>query len=321
MVGLVKAVPAPTRRSSDPAGPRRRRGERGPRRRSLRVVAGSWILGVALVAGCGMEATEDPAPTVSQAPAPAVATSQPTHTPETAAATQQATTEAITTAQTPAEAPAARGEVVRVVGVVDGDTLRVSVGGVTERLRIIGIDAPELSDGECYAQASASRMQSLVQSRDVRIVADPTQDDRDRYDRILRHVFTLDGVNVAQRLVAEGLAREYTYDRPYAGRDDYLEAQEIARAGDLGIWSGACDVAAQPASTPTAAAPFAPQPAPGADAGKCVIKGNISSSGEKIYHVPGGRSYDETIITESKGERWFCTEQEAVDAGWRKAKR
>src|SRR6516162_884175 len=52
----------------------------------------------------------------------------------------------------------------------------------------------------------------------------------------------------------------------------------------------------------------------------CVIKGNISSSGERIYHVPGQRYYDKTVISWSKGERWFCTEQEAVAAGWRKAK-
>jgi len=53
----------------------------------------------------------------------------------------------------------------------------------------------------------------------------------------------------------------------------------------------------------------------------CAIKGNISSSsGERIYHVPGQRYYDKTIINWSKGERWFCTEQEAVRAGWRKAK-
>jgi hypothetical protein len=51
----------------------------------------------------------------------------------------------------------------------------------------------------------------------------------------------------------------------------------------------------------------------------CVIKGNISSSGERIYHVPGQRYYDKTQINESKGERWFCTEQEAVGAGWRKS--
>jgi hypothetical protein len=49
-------------------------------------------------------------------------------------------------------------------------------------------------------------------------------------------------------------------------------------------------------------------------------QGNISSSGERIYHVPGQRYYDKTQINEGKGERWFCTEQEAVGAGWRKAK-
>ncbi len=49
----------------------------------------------------------------------------------------------------------------------------------------------------------------------------------------------------------------------------------------------------------------------------CAIKGNISSSGEKIYHVPGGASYNQTLINPSEGERWFCTEAEAVANGWR----
>lgn len=54
----------------------------------------------------------------------------------------------------------------------------------------------------------------------------------------------------------------------------------------------------------------------------CNIKGNISiSSGEKIYHVPGQRNYDDTEISPEFGERWFCTEEEAVAAGWRKAMR
>lgn len=56
----------------------------------------------------------------------------------------------------------------------------------------------------------------------------------------------------------------------------------------------------------------------GVDTG-CVIKGNISSNG-KIYHLPGCGSYDKTVINESAGEKWFCTEAEAVSAGWRKAK-
>lgn len=51
------------------------------------------------------------------------------------------------------------------------------------------------------------------------------------------------------------------------------------------------------------------------------IKGNINSKGERIYHTPGQRDYDKTIIDESDGERWFATEQEALEAGWRKALR
>jgi micrococcal nuclease len=52
----------------------------------------------------------------------------------------------------------------------------------------------------------------------------------------------------------------------------------------------------------------------------CNIKGNISSSGEKIYHLVGCLSYSQTKIDEAKGERWFCTEEEATAKGWRKAK-
>jgi hypothetical protein len=51
-----------------------------------------------------------------------------------------------------------------------------------------------------------------------------------------------------------------------------------------------------------------------------LIKGNISSSGEKIYHLPGCDYYNQTVVDESKGEKWFCSEAEALAAGWRKAK-
>lgn len=53
---------------------------------------------------------------------------------------------------------------------------------------------------------------------------------------------------------------------------------------------------------------------------RCDIKGNISyTSGEKIYHVPGGEFYNETVISPDYGERWFCTESEALANGWRKS--
>lgn len=52
-----------------------------------------------------------------------------------------------------------------------------------------------------------------------------------------------------------------------------------------------------------------------------LIKGNINSSGEKIYHKPGDAHYDRTIIDESQGERYFQSEEEAQEAGWRPAQR
>lgn len=60
-----------------------------------------------------------------------------------------------------------------------------------------------------------------------------------------------------------------------------------------------------------------PTPAP-----PCVIiKGNISASGEKIFHVPGQANYNNVKIDEAAGEKFFCSEDEAIAAGWRKAKR
>ena len=93
--------------------------------------------------------------------------------------------------------------------------------------------------------------------------------------------------------------------------------------------------AAQPAkplsirtAAATAAAPKQPSVAAQSCTGGCVayptwcepaIKGNVSfNSGERIYHVPGQEYYGETVINPDYGERWFCSEEEAMDAGWRR---
>ncbi|MBX4942409.1 succinoglycan biosynthesis protein exoi [Rhizobium binae] len=53
----------------------------------------------------------------------------------------------------------------------------------------------------------------------------------------------------------------------------------------------------------------------------CRIKGNISiDTGERIFHVPGQKYYEQTKISPQYGERWFCSEFEAWAAGWRKSK-
>ncbi len=251
-------------------------------------------------------------PATGTAPAPSVGSPAP---PPPAASSAAGTT----SRSSGGSADTAPGVVlVRVVGVLDGDTIKVSIAGVTERVRVIGIDTPELATRDCYAQEAASMMQSLVQSRTVRLEPDPTQADRDAYGRLLRHVYSETDRSVALDLIRGGFGREYTYANPYAGQVAYRRAEQLARAGGAGLWSACPSMPAAPPATPTAsAAPLMPGP-PAADA--CVIKGNISSTGEKIYHVPGQRYYAQTVITLSKGERWFCSETEAQAAGWRKSK-
>ena len=53
----------------------------------------------------------------------------------------------------------------------------------------------------------------------------------------------------------------------------------------------------------------------------CTIKGNINrKTGDRVYHLPGQKHYDEVTIEPEAGERWFCTEDEAQASGWRRSK-
>lgn len=53
----------------------------------------------------------------------------------------------------------------------------------------------------------------------------------------------------------------------------------------------------------------------------CLIKGNVSSSGERIFHVPGGASWGRTVVDPEHGEAWFCSASDAEAAGFRAALR
>jgi hypothetical protein len=54
----------------------------------------------------------------------------------------------------------------------------------------------------------------------------------------------------------------------------------------------------------------------------CQIKGNINlKTGDRVYHVPGQMHYDNVTIEPERGEKWFCTEDEALANGWKRARR
>ncbi|MFC0360366.1 thermonuclease family protein [Kytococcus schroeteri] len=233
-------------------------------------------------------------------------------------------------AAAPAAAGASRGPVVKVV---DGDTLHVRLASGVERVRVIGLDTPEI--GECGFREASAGLRNLVAGTTVTRERDPTQDNRDRYGRLVRHVRMAGGDSAAVRMIRQGLAPEYLYDEPYQNRAAHLAAERAAKAERLGIWGRSGCTAPAPAPAPAPTPTPAPAPAttapparlvdtPPAPAepggGACRIKGNISSSGEKIFHSPGQRHYTQTKISPAKGERWFCSAAEAIKAGWRAAK-
>jgi micrococcal nuclease len=130
----------------------------------------------------------------------------------------------------------------RVLRVVDGDTIKVSVDGRTERVRYIGIDTPETvkpnSPVECYGKSASDRNRALVGGESVRLERDVRE--RDRYDRLLAYVFRVrDGLFVNADLVAGGYASplRITPDVRYATR--FRKLADEARSHRRGLW-GAC---------------------------------------------------------------------------------
>ncbi|WP_008309150.1 cold shock domain-containing protein [Leptolyngbya sp. PCC 6406] len=75
-----------------------------------------------------------------------------------------------------------------------------------------------------------------------------------------------------------------------------------------------------PANPPAVEPPVVEPPVVDTTLNDCNVKGNISiSSGKRLYHMPGMRDYDITNISPEHGERWFCSEAEAVEHGWQRA--
>ena len=130
-----------------------------------------------------------------------------------------------------------------VASVTDGDTIRVTVLGRSTRVRLIGIDTPEVTDPrkpvQCFGQEASRRAHDLLDGTQVWLEYDPSQSRRDRYGRTLAYVWLTDEVLVNEKMVYEGYAHEYTYETPYKYRDTFRAAEQAARAAERGLWSPA----------------------------------------------------------------------------------
>jgi micrococcal nuclease len=130
----------------------------------------------------------------------------------------------------------------RVVRVVDGDTLIVEIDGREERLRYIGVDAPESvtpdAPVECFGPEAAGENRRLVEGRAV--LLEPDTEDRDRFGRLLRYVFVVEADDslsfVNLMLVERGFAEAGTFPPNERHADELFAAEREARSAWLGLW-------------------------------------------------------------------------------------
>ncbi len=189
--------------------------------------------------------------------------------------------------------------------VIDGDT--IDVGGV--RVRLEGIDAPEQAqtckkadggDWPCGHVATRA-MQEMAEGRETVC----RNHGLEKYGRTLGTCFVA-GRNVNAELVKLGLAWAFVR---YSST--YVAEEHAAHAAHLGIWQAPTMTAWDfRAKAWVAQAEEAPN--------GCAIKGNVNANGH-IYHMPWSPWYDKVRISGHAGKRWFCSETEAVAAGWRPA--
>ncbi len=203
----------------------------------------------------------------------------------------------------PARSSAGASALTGIAQVIDGDTLAIA----DSRIRLEGIDAPEagqtckrkwVGSWSCGAAATAA-LAKLVAGKVVACEARGL----DQYGRTLGVCFA-DGRDLNAAMVRLGYAWAFV---KYS--TSYVKEEAAARAEGVGIWQGESTPAWEYRAQRWAGAE---QHAPEG----CAIKGNITKHG-RIYHMPWSPWYAQIRIESDKGKRWFCTEAEAIAAGWR----
>lgn len=221
-----------------------------------------------------------------------------------------------------------------VVKIVSGDTIHVFVNGDVERVRYIGVAAPDAGDGtpdsgDPQGREALQFNRGLTNAKNVRLELDAQE--RDPEGRLLAYVW-LGDVMVNAELIGHGFGQVVTGGPNVRHQEMLLRRQDQARAAKLGIWKTAAPTAKSaptakgaPATAPPAGSPKVAQARPGVapkTGWSCPLTHPIKadfttySSERCIYYVPGSSAYAETHT-----ERCYATEDEARQDGCRRSRR
>lgn len=222
---------------------------------------------------------------------------------------------------------------------VDGDTLKVIYEGKSQSVRLLLIDTPETSHPKLGVQplgneAKQYTKQLVEKASQIELEFD-VGPNRDKYSRLLAYVY-VDGVMLQESLLEKGYARvAYIYPPNVRYVDEFEAIQNKSKKQGLGIWKyenyaqedgfhpseykdSSSSTSSTSANTNTSSSGTAASSGSNSSTSpnnSCTIKGNINAKGEKIYHTTESRNYQST-----NPEVWFCTEEEAVAAGFRAPK-
>ncbi len=188
-------------------------------------------------------------------------------------------------------------ETFKVIEVFDGDSFSIPPD---QTIRLAKLNAPEVKF--CFGEEAKANLEKLILNRNVKI----EKAGKDVFNRIIALVY-LDDQLVNETMIKSGWAK-------YASGGIKEEDKQItpllkekgreAKENQLGIWSEKCYQKTNIANP------------------ECDIKGNLGKhehGKKKTYHYPGCSEYERTVIELDLGEQWFCSEEEAVKAGYKKS--
>ncbi len=131
-----------------------------------------------------------------------------------------------------------QGVLAQVVRVVDGDTIKVDIGGQKYTVRYVGVDTPETvapnRPVEYMGPEASAKNKALVSGKQVILVKDISE--TDKYGRLLRFVL-VDGIFVNRELVRLGYAQTITYPPDISCKDTFREVEKQAREQQIGLWA------------------------------------------------------------------------------------
>ena len=196
--------------------------------------------------------------------------------------------------------PGLAGETNDAASIIDGDTLQIG----DRIVHLAGIDAPELGQ-RCMIEKKGWRcgLEAALALRKLAAFGAVICTSENEAP-VVTGTCQIDGKDLGEVMVGQGYAVALPGAVP-----GYQSTQDAARDAKLGLWRGAF-------IPPGDWRQGARLPGETTDTVFCVVKGAINEKDQRIFYIPSDERYGEVTIDPDKGERMFCSDDEAILAGW-----